>query len=348
MIRNLVPLLAYLAMGASLGPAAAAASFAEECERLAADPKEPNRQGAGVPIENIDSNAAVLACLQAAHGPLTGKPGSRYKKPPEPETTYRLIRAYLAEGPAQDMWAASSNARKIKGIAENANNRGRLSPETEEWYVEKGRQYFRPETYLADANAGKASAQMALAYLYLDPYMQLDDPKAGEAWFAKALAQEYPAAMLKEGLHRLKTAHTPEASRDAVNLIVKAAMRENHEAQWQTALLYLKGKHVPENRKTATGWATLAAGRGNGEARRWLRDQEIAPGTVVIGSILAAMIGAAIIDGLADEADAPGNLSDAELRAQQNDSASRQGNCLVGYRFNPYSGYCENSLGERQ
>ncbi|WP_372840826.1 tetratricopeptide repeat protein [Phaeovulum sp.] len=327
--------------------APAFAGFAEDCERLAADPEEPNRNGVGVALADIESQAAVLACFQAANGPLKGKPGSRFVAGPEPETTYRLIRAYLAEGPAQDIGEATLAARKIKWEAENMRDKNRLPPDVVAWYVEKGRQYFMPETYLADAKAGKAAAQMALAYLYLDPTMKLDDPATGELWLAKALAQAHPEALFMEGQRKLKLADTPEKSQEAVKLILQAAMRENADAQWEMAGLYLAGEHVPQNRGTATGWAHMAGERGNEDANKWLRDQEVDTGTAVVATILVAMIAAAIIDGIADEGDVPDHISDAELRRQQKEANSMMGNCPVGYSFNPYFGYCESPTGAR-
>ncbi|GEM_PF-5630562 len=327
--------------------APAFAGYAEDCERLAADPEEPNRGGVGVALEDIESQAAVLACFQAIYGPLSGKPGSTYVAEPEPETTYRLIRAYLAEGPAQNIWGATLEARKIKWEAEQVRDKSRLTPSVVAWYVEEGRQYFMPETYLADATAGKASAQMALAYLYLDPQMQLNDPASGEFWLAKALAQGHPEAMFKEGRRRLEVADTPEKSQEAVKLILQAAMREYADAQWKMAELYLQGEHVPQSRGTAIGWAGMAGERGNENAISWLRAHEIDTGTAVVTTILVAVIAAAIIDGLANDGDVPANISDVELRRQQKEANSMMGNCPVGYSFNPYAGYCEDMNGTR-
>ncbi|MBP1845472.1 hypothetical protein J2046_003745 [Rhizobium petrolearium] len=124
-------------------PSPAAAGFAEDCERLAADPEEPNKRGAGVALEDIESRAAWMACAQAVRGPIGGKPGSRREREPEPETTYRFIRASLAEGPAQDIWQAINASRRIAGEAKNAPDKGRPSPEAVGWYVERGRQYYR-------------------------------------------------------------------------------------------------------------------------------------------------------------------------------------------------------------
>lgn len=347
MARRWIFLVMGLAM-VSFFPPPATAGFAEDCERLAADPEEPSKTSSGVALENIESRAAWMACAQAVRGPIGAKPGSRRKLEPEPETTYRLIRASLADGPAQDIWQAINASRLIAAEAKNAPDRGRLSPKVVEWYVERGRQYYRPATYLKDAEAGNAGAQMALYYIFADRYLQSHDPDAASQWYAKALAQEHREALTVEGLRRLKAANTPEQSMEAVKLIVKAAMRDYAGAQRHLGELYIRGEHIPKNRSAAKAWFSMAADRGDTEAAIWLRNMETDKATVVIGSILTAMIAAAIIDGLADEDDIPRDVSDEAVRKAQDDANSRMGNCRAGYSYNVYSGYCENYLGNRQ
>jgi TPR repeat protein len=324
----------------------AAADFAEDCRLQAQDPQEPGSGGRGVPLAKIDSKTAVTACWQARFGSLKDTPAAKVRRgppEPEPETIYRQVRAYLAEGPYQDIGLAGYYARRIEGEMRRYNSEARLGSEAARWYSARARALYDPKTHLPRAKAGDPVAQMTLYYLYRNPSPSLNDEKAASYWLAEALAQNHREAVYQEGWRRVRANDS-----SGVKLVLDAAIRGYSGAQWEMADLFMRGKYVRQDRKTASGWARLAAEQGHEEARLWLRDHPDTPQLSLPQALLGALIAAAVINGLREDAEMPKEDKEKAARDALREQNSRSGNCRFGFEYNMYTGQCEDYAGRPQ
>lgn len=269
-----------------VGPLSADQPFLiAECQRLAADPDEPN-VAEGVAIDQIESVSAVLYCTKALEHE-------------NPISTYRYARAHQADGPLQDLHRAFYWYGITSGLAEKFGAWTLFHEEMPEylqeqinydelagipyepmdadlaaWYFLKGRQARDPETFLDAANAGDPFAQVMLSSIYGDPRSPHANQGLSREWLDKAAAQNHPTALLW-------LSEYPEfQGAEGVEMLRRAVDRGNAMAMYVLGLRYRNGRDVEQNREIGDHFIQLAAATGSREAILQLkRDNEVtAPG----------------------------------------------------------------------
>ncbi|MEJ1157328.1 tetratricopeptide repeat protein [Prosthecomicrobium sp. N25] len=240
----------------SAGAATTTVNVEMECGKLAASPDEPNKPTQGVvEIDASLSSAAIAVCEEAAR-----------KDPWNPIPTYRLARAYTADGPKQDVGYALQLYRQVWGTAKRAQDQ--LGPDRAEWYRAMAQKSLTPSHYQAAAESGHVISQMSLAYLYLDTRFQVHDPALADTWMKKAATSGYAPAQIAYGsLLESRNQHD-----EAVKWYRLAAAQDFAPAYSRIGLLHKNGKGVEKDGKKALEYVAKAARMGYADSQVLLGD----------------------------------------------------------------------------
>ncbi len=121
------------------------------------------------------------------------------------------------------------------------------------------------------AEAGDASAQARLGWIYANGIgADIDADKAVE-WYQKAAAQGYAKAQFELGSIYLTGEGVKKDATKAVEWYQKAAAQGLAQAQTSLGWMYQNGKGVEKDGVLAYAWHNLAAAHGNDNAKK-LRD----------------------------------------------------------------------------
>jgi tetratricopeptide (TPR) repeat protein len=150
--------------------AVAAATAESECDRLAAEPLDPFKQGPGVPFDEIDADRAIPACQSAVE---TG--------PNEPRFRYQLGRALARAGKAQDAVAFFRSAAD-EGYAAAANALADL--------LESGDDALR--LYQRAAEGGYVRASSHIGEIHWQGKGVAPDRTAAIGWFERGASDGDP------------------------------------------------------------------------------------------------------------------------------------------------------------
>ncbi len=123
------------------------------------------------------------------------------------------------------------------------------------------------EDLIAKANAGDASAQLALGQAHASGKGAKKDARAAVEWLAKAADQGNIDARLSLGKLYLGGSGVPRNSIEAAKWYRPAADQGSTTAQIQLARMHLAGSGVPKDEVEACKWAKVAFAKGDKQAR---------------------------------------------------------------------------------
>lgn len=179
-IRDAALLLAALAC--LVAPAAAGTV---DCDRLAASPHDPLRQGEGVPYDALDAAAAIAACEAALAA-----------APEEPRFAFQLGRALAKAGRVEEALTAYRAAAERGHVAALHN----VAQLYEEGLLPAAGPATAVKWYLLAAERNFAPSQLRLGLAYLAGEGIYPDKAKGVAWIALAAGQGFAPAQLMLGL----------------------------------------------------------------------------------------------------------------------------------------------------
>ena len=121
---------------------------------------------------------------------------------------------------------------------------------------------------IKQAEAGDASAQARLGWIYSNGIgVTLDADKAVE-WYEKAAAQGYPKAQFALGEIHLTGEGVVKDPAKAVTWYQKAAAQGYIKAQYNLGWMYQNGRGVAKDSVLAYAWHNLAARQGDENAKK--------------------------------------------------------------------------------
>ena len=121
------------------------------------------------------------------------------------------------------------------------------------------------------AEAGDASAQTRLGWVYANGIGVIVDADKAVEWYQKAAAQGYAKAQFEIGSIYLTGEGVKKDATKAVEWYQKAAAQGLAQAQTSLGWMYQNGKGVAKDGVLAYAWHNLAAAQGNDNAKK-LRD----------------------------------------------------------------------------
>jgi TPR repeat protein len=233
-----------------LGSVAALAEDAPptDCDTYAASDVDPQRKGAGVPLDKLDFAKAIPACLDAL---------SHY--PNSPRFQFQLGRAYKQSGDNREAVAWYRKAAE-QGFALAENNLGVM--------YAKGLGVPRDDAqalswFRKAAEQGFEAAEASIGISYEDGKGVAKDDVQAATWYRKAAEKGYAQAELNLGVMYLKGVGVPKDDLQAFSWIRKAAEQGHAHAQFNLGLMYESGTGAIKNDAEAFDWICKAAQHGD-------------------------------------------------------------------------------------
>jgi len=218
-----------------------------DCDKLAANPDDPQRKASGVAIDKIDASAAIPACEAALR-----------QYPDDVRLNHQLGRAYVA---AKNYQAAVEHYRKAaeQGYAPAQVNLGLR--------YQDGRgvsQDYREALvwYRKAAEQGYAPAQVNLGKMYENGQGVSKDETQAVAWYRKAAEQGYAIAQANLGVMYENGRGVSQDYREALVWYRKAAEQGYAPAQVNLGFMYQNGQGVSKDETQAVAWYRKAADQG--------------------------------------------------------------------------------------
>lgn len=246
--RELLPILS-LACVAIQPPhtllAQGAADPETECDRLAANPTDAEKVGAGVSFDQIDASRGVIACRAA----VARHPGVR-------RFEYQLGRALLRGG-QHDEGLTLSNRLFASGYMAAGYSVGH-------YYYWMARDHERAfSVYRQMADRGDATAQLQVGYMYdLGEGVPQNDEEAA-AWYRRAAAQGNVEAQHNLGFKYQHGRGVPQSYELAAEWYLKAAESGFTDSQGALGALYVLGRGVAQDYPRAHRLLLPAAAAGD-------------------------------------------------------------------------------------
>ncbi len=225
-----------------------AAAPVTRCDRIGANPADPDRVSAGVHWGVLDGQAAREACAEALR---------RY--PDEPRLLYQYGRAlsrldrYDEAVPVLSKAAEYGHLIAYMGLGSIYHFVTVNYSEAASWYRQ-------------GAELGSAGAQTLLGDMYRNGEGFAPDPKAAIEWYRKAAVQGYSVAQQKLGYVYETGAGVRPDPTEAVRWYTMAAENDEPIAQFQLARMMVAGAGIPRDPEGGARWMTKAAVQGYGEA----------------------------------------------------------------------------------
>jgi hypothetical protein len=273
---------------------AASEDWMGECDRLAADPKDPERTSEGVELDNIDAAAAIDACTKALE-----------QVPNQPRIQYQLGRA-LRNGDRQDEAFEQILSAAEKGYVRAQSETGRLYGAGKgvtrdqrlalDWYERAANQgdlealtasaahyFFGVGTekdgqeaiarFRSAAQGGYANAQYFLGVRYRNGEYVNRDFKKAIFWLQRAADQGFAQAMTELANMATLGEGRESPSREIATAWFKRAAEAGD--RFGTAMLaraYDRGYGVPQDTEMAIEWYRRAAALGSSLAKSRLEE----------------------------------------------------------------------------
>ncbi len=272
-----LPLLCVAALLAS----PALASAAEECDRLAAHPLDPQRQAEGANLGDIPLPGALVACRQAAE-----------EEPSNLRIAYQYGRALFKSGREAEGvdWIKRSadagypHAFYSLGIWENGKNSPDHAKALEHFSaaadkghtasllmigfayesgkgvaIDSGKalNYFRRA-----AELGNPDGQFLVGMFYFEGQGVIRDPREAAKWFSMAKDSD-PLSMLMLGYMHLHGRGVVKDDAKTFELYLKAALLGEPAGMARVGELYLNGWGVDRNAEEAIRWLRQSVKKGD-------------------------------------------------------------------------------------
>ncbi|HJP20359.1 MAG: tetratricopeptide repeat protein [Alphaproteobacteria bacterium] len=233
-------------LAALLLPGAALAETVTDCDRLAADPSDPDRVVAGVVAAGLDYAAAVVACRKAS----AGAPGNA-------RLGYQLGRLLTAgrdrDGVAHLERAAASGyraAQHLYGILLGSDYLSSADGERSRALIAKA------------AAAGHAAAQVHLARRYWEGNGVKRDVAAALRWYRAAAQKGSPEAAVALAEAHLSGEVVAKDPAQAFAYLEAPLAAGNNRARTLAASLYVFGEGVAADPTKGRELLEAAAGEG--------------------------------------------------------------------------------------
>lgn len=226
-----------------------------ECDRLAAAPTDVNKQGPGVPVEELDAEAAIAACEDAAR-----------EFPAVDRFKFQLARALNKAGQFQEA-ARYYEPLANGGYVAAAHNLSVLYMQGAGVSKDSARAL---DLLRKSAAAGFAFSQYQLGLFYSQGAVVARDLTAAASWFRKAAEQGLPAAENELAAMYQNGRGMERDNQKAVELYRKAADQGFALAQANLGWMYAHGQGVERNSAEAASWYRVAAEKGNAWAQNEL------------------------------------------------------------------------------
>ncbi|MDH3741664.1 MAG: caspase family protein [Hyphomicrobiales bacterium] len=223
----------------------------QQCDKLAANPTDPERVGDGVDFGKIDADAAITACLQAlAAFPdvgrfefQLGRAHDANKKPTEALIWYRKAAEH---GHAAAMYNLGVNYEGGDGVAKS--------------YEQALRWYGRA------ADGGHTRAMNNLGGMYRYGKGVSKSHKSAVNWYVKAVDAGSPLGQYNLGTMYQNGHGVDQSDADAVRWYRKAAGLGNAKAMYQLGFMASSGRGMERSRDEAARWYRKAANLGHTRA----------------------------------------------------------------------------------
>jgi TPR repeat protein len=259
----------------------ALASAVEECDRLAAHPRDPQRQAEGVSLDDIPLPGALDACRQAAEeepGNLRiayqyGRTLIKAKRDAEGVDWFRKAaesgypQAFLGLGILEGMKNPPDHDKALEyfsAAADKGHTVGLLmigfayeSGKGVSMDVGKALNYFRRA-----AELGSPDGQFLVGMIYFEGQGVIRDPQEASKWFSLAKDSD-PLSMLMLGYMHLHGMGVAKDDAKTFELYLKAAQLGEPAGMARVGELYLYGWGVDRNAEEAIQWLRQAVKKGD-------------------------------------------------------------------------------------
>ncbi len=221
----------------------------QECDRLAGDPRDPNRVALGVRVPSMDGKRALAACRRAAQA----HPGAA-------RFAYHMGRAYhaLNDYAQAVQWfrkaahADYAPAMSILGVFYAAGGG------VEQSYEEAVRWYRK------GAERGYSVAMYNLAVRYADGQGVTRDHALAARWFEKAAARGHIGSMEGLAFIYLRGEGVARDFAKAVHWFERAAAHGRIDAMYHLGWAYDAGRGIEADGHKSAGWFMRALKEGHG------------------------------------------------------------------------------------
>jgi TPR repeat protein len=254
-----------------------------DCDTYAASDLDPQRKDGGLPVDKLDPNKAIPACIEALE---------RYSDTIRFQT--QLGRAYLKKGDFGNALIWNRKAADRGSVLAQANlgimyEQGRGVPKDDAqavaWYrkaveqgfafgqahlgimYEQGRGVPKDDAqavawYRKAAEQGNALGQVRLGIMYEQGHGAPKDDAQAVAWYRKAAEQGNALGQVRLGIMYEQGRGVPKDDAQAVAWFRKAADQDNPDAEYSLGVMYANGFGVGKDYQEAVTWYRKAAGQG--------------------------------------------------------------------------------------
>lgn len=230
----------------------AKAGAADDCDRLAASPLDPQRTQGGVAFDQVDAVAAINACRRAVEADSDNA-----------RLQYQYGRSLTKGQNHPEAWAWNRKAAD-QGYAAAQYNLGVMYSEgagIPQDHAEAA------EWYRKAADQGFVLAQHQLGLMYLNGTGVAQDHAEAAEWYRKAADQGFALAQSQLGLMHIQGTGVPQDDAEALKWYQLAADQGDALAQSNLGWMYGAGRGVPRDDAEAMRWYRKAADQGHAVAQ---------------------------------------------------------------------------------